>query len=49
MVLFDSISDRNEVLYSCHYTMNNQPLIVKPWTTYFDLHEEVLKTISLWV
>lgn len=49
MILFDSIEDRNEVVYSGPHTMNSRPIIVKPWTAHFDLHNEVLKTIPPWV
>ncbi|WMV09017.1 hypothetical protein MTR67_002404 [Solanum verrucosum] len=49
MVLFDSMEDMNEVLYSGPYTMNSRPIIIKLWASHFDLHDEVLKTIPLWI
>lgn len=29
--------------------MNSRPIILKPWPARFNFHEEVLKTIPIWV
>lgn len=31
------------------YTLNNRPIIIRPWSESFDFNEEVLKTIPLGV
>lgn len=49
MVLFNSLGDRDEVLYSGSHTMNNKPIILKVWTTEFDFTQEGLTTVPLWV
>ncbi|XP_009597033.1 uncharacterized protein [Nicotiana tomentosiformis] len=49
VVRFTCMEDRDVVLYSSPYTINNIPLIVKPWSGNFDLDKEVLSTILLWV
>ncbi|XP_019225431.1 PREDICTED: uncharacterized protein LOC109207009 [Nicotiana attenuata] len=49
VILFNSMDDKNVVLYSGPYTMGVKPLILKSWTEDFDLYNEVLKTIPLWV
>lgn len=46
---FDTMEDKNKVLYSGRYTMNNRPIIVEVWAAHFDIHDEVFKTIPLWV
>ncbi|XP_075079920.1 uncharacterized protein LOC142165218 [Nicotiana tabacum] len=43
------MDDKNEVLYSGPHTMGAKPLILKSWSADFDLYNEVLKTIPLWV
>ncbi|XP_070014503.1 uncharacterized protein [Nicotiana sylvestris] len=43
------MDDKNAVLYSGPYTMGAKPLILKSWSEDFNLYNEVLKTISLWV
>lgn len=39
------MEDRDEVLYSGPYTINNRPIIVKAWAADFNLNDEVLRTI----
>ncbi|KAJ8547700.1 hypothetical protein K7X08_011286 [Anisodus acutangulus] len=46
---FQSIEDMHEVLYSGPYTINNKPIILKPWTVDFDLHQEFPNEIPLWI
>ncbi|KAF3631435.1 hypothetical protein FXO38_26667, partial [Capsicum annuum] len=41
--------ERDEVLVSGPYTMASRPIILKAWTNGFNFHDEVLKTIPLWV
>ncbi|XP_070002865.1 uncharacterized protein LOC142165884 [Nicotiana tabacum] len=48
VILFSSIKDKNEVLYSGPHTMGAKPLILKSWSADFNLYNEVLKTIPLW-
>lgn len=49
LVKFNSIEDRDEVLYYGPHMMNNKPIIVKVWSAEFDLNKEVLQTIPMWV
>ncbi|PHT31488.1 putative pinene synthase [Capsicum baccatum] len=46
VVLFVNIEDRNEVIYSSPYTMNNRPMIVKSWAADFTFHEERWTSIN---
>lgn len=46
---FNTIEDRYEVLYSGPHTINNNPIIIKPWETNFNFNEEVLRVVPLWV
>lgn len=46
---FQSTNDMNEILYSGPYTINNKPMILKPWTVDFDFNSEFLTEIPLWV
>lgn len=46
---FDSMEERNEVLYSGPHTINNMPVIMKAWTPNFNIHDEMLSTIPLWI
>ncbi|XP_070014728.1 uncharacterized protein [Nicotiana sylvestris] len=39
----------NQVLYTGPHTINNRPILMKAWTPDFNLHDEVLRTIPLWV
>ncbi|XP_060190885.1 uncharacterized protein LOC132620214 [Lycium barbarum] len=39
----------NEILYAGPYTINNKPMILKPWTVQFDLNAELMTEIPLWV
>ncbi|KAG5605836.1 hypothetical protein H5410_027328 [Solanum commersonii] len=48
VVKFHSESDRNMVLGSGPHMINYKLVIVKPWTTSFNLKDEVLKAIPLW-
>ncbi|KAH0776401.1 hypothetical protein KY290_007812 [Solanum tuberosum] len=49
LVRFASMDDRNKVLYSGPHLMNNQPIIVKAWSSDFDFNKEVLQTVPIWV
>ncbi|XP_019267318.1 PREDICTED: uncharacterized protein LOC109244650 [Nicotiana attenuata] len=49
IIRFSSIEERDQVLYSGPHTINNRPIIMKAWSEEFNLHDEVLKTIPLWV
>ncbi|KAH0764709.1 hypothetical protein KY285_000580 [Solanum tuberosum] len=44
-----SIEDMHEVFYAGPYTVNNRPLILKPWTPEFDFSVEFPTEIPLWV
>ncbi|XP_009597118.1 uncharacterized protein LOC107814015 [Nicotiana tabacum] len=46
---FQNLEERNEVLYSRPHTINSRPVIMKAWTPDFNLYEEVLNTIPLWI
>ncbi|XP_019260681.1 PREDICTED: uncharacterized protein LOC109238650 [Nicotiana attenuata] len=49
VVRFNSIEDRDEVLYLGPHMLNNMPIIVKMWSGDFDFNKEVLQTIPVWV
>ncbi|XP_070049132.1 uncharacterized protein [Nicotiana tomentosiformis] len=49
VVRFNSIEDRDEVMYSGPHMLNNKPIIVKMWSANFDFNKEVLQTILVWV
>ncbi|XP_060190454.1 uncharacterized protein LOC132619624 [Lycium barbarum] len=49
IVRFQSKDEMNEILYSGPYSINNKPLIIKPWAPDFDLNDEFLTEIPLWV
>lgn len=49
IVKFKSIHDRDEILYSGSYTINNMPLILKVWSPDFDFKQELPRTMPLWV
>ncbi|XP_075076839.1 uncharacterized protein LOC142163451 [Nicotiana tabacum] len=49
VVRFNSIEDRDEMLYSGPYMLNNKPIIMKVWFADFDFNKEVLQTILVWV
>ncbi|XP_019238403.1 PREDICTED: uncharacterized protein LOC109218493 [Nicotiana attenuata] len=49
VVLFNTIEDKNEVLYTGPHTIGNKPIILKSWTADFNFYDEVLKEIPLWV
>lgn len=49
VIRFQNLEERNEVLYSGPHTINNRPVIMKAWTPDFNLYEEVLNTIPLWI
>lgn len=49
LVRFANVDDRNEVLYSGPYLMNNRTIIVKIWSPEFDFNKEVLQTVPIWV
>ncbi|XP_009782929.1 uncharacterized protein [Nicotiana sylvestris] len=49
VVKFAAMEDRDVMLYSGPYTMNNKLVVVKMWNATFDFTNEVLKTIPLWI
>lgn len=49
VILFNTMEDKNEVLYSEPHTIGNKPIILKSWSADFNFYDEVLKTIPLWV
>ncbi|XP_060210241.1 uncharacterized protein LOC132637115 [Lycium barbarum] len=49
VIKLNTLEERNEVLYSGPYTLRRKPVIIKAWTPEFNFHEEVLKTIPVWV
>ncbi|TMW81455.1 hypothetical protein EJD97_009514 [Solanum chilense] len=49
LIKFQTISDMNEILFSGPYTVNNRPIILKQWCPDFDLGNEFLTEIPLWV
>ncbi|XP_019256828.1 PREDICTED: uncharacterized protein LOC109235244 [Nicotiana attenuata] len=49
IIRFISSEERDRILYSGPHTINNRPIIMKAWLEEFNLHDEVLKTIPLWV
>ncbi|XP_075077311.1 uncharacterized protein LOC142164046 [Nicotiana tabacum] len=49
VILFNTMEDKNEVLYSGTHTIGNKPIILKSWSADFNFYDEVLKTIPLWV
>ncbi|XP_009586956.1 uncharacterized protein [Nicotiana tomentosiformis] len=49
VVLFNSLEDRDAIIFSGTYTINNRPIIVRAWSPEFNFSEEVLRTISLWI
>ncbi|XP_059294544.1 uncharacterized protein LOC132047529 [Lycium ferocissimum] len=49
VIKFQSIEDMHEIFYSGPYTINNRPIILKPWTSDFDFTKEYPTEIPLWV
>ncbi|XP_075081709.1 uncharacterized protein LOC107826912 [Nicotiana tabacum] len=49
VIRFSNVEERDQVLYSGPHTVNNRPIIMKAWSADFNLHDEILKTIPLWV
>nr|XP_009759342.1 PREDICTED: uncharacterized protein LOC104211900 [Nicotiana sylvestris] len=49
VIRFSNLEERDQVLYSGPHTVNNRPIIMKSWSTNFNLHDEILKIIPLWV
>ncbi|XP_016496576.1 uncharacterized protein LOC107815508 [Nicotiana tabacum] len=47
VVRFNSIEDRDVVLYLWPHMLNNKPIIVKMWSADFDFNKEVLQTIPI--
>ncbi|KAK4714104.1 hypothetical protein R3W88_020011 [Solanum pinnatisectum] len=39
----------NQILYPGPYTINNRPIILKPWTVNFDFNKEFPTKIPFWV
>ncbi|KAH0773896.1 hypothetical protein KY290_011033 [Solanum tuberosum] len=46
---FQNKEDMQEFFYNGPYTINNKPIILKPWSIDFDLSNEFPTEISLWV
>lgn len=49
IVRFHFMSDMQEIFYNGPYTINNKPIILKPWTPEFNLEKEFPTAIPLWV
>lgn len=49
VVRFQSKEDMKSIFHAGPYTINNKPIILKPWSPDFDLNEEFLIEIPLWV
>ncbi|XP_075083608.1 uncharacterized protein LOC142167344 [Nicotiana tabacum] len=49
VIRFANLEERNQVMYTGPHTINNRPIVMKAWTPYLNLHEEVLRTIPLCV
>ncbi|KAK4731949.1 hypothetical protein R3W88_024937 [Solanum pinnatisectum] len=49
MVKFQSKDDMKEILFTGPYSINNRPLILKPWTPDFEMDVAFLVEIPLWV
>lgn len=47
LVKFESISDRNEILYSGPYTMDSRPGITKALTPNFSFHDVITRVVPL--
>ncbi|XP_059309481.1 uncharacterized protein LOC132060459 [Lycium ferocissimum] len=43
------MEDRDDVLYSGPYTINNRPVITRAWSPNFSFKNKVLRTIPLWI
>ncbi|XP_070029543.1 uncharacterized protein [Nicotiana sylvestris] len=49
IVLLSTNEEKERVLMNGPYTINNRPVIMRQWSENFDLNEEVLRTIPLWI
>ncbi|KAH0689391.1 hypothetical protein KY289_016749 [Solanum tuberosum] len=49
LVQFNSMDDRNELLYSGPHMMHTKPIIVTPWSADFDFNKEILQIVHVWV
>lgn len=49
VIKFNTMEDRNEVIFSGPHTLNNIPIIIKAWEDNFDFNDETLSRIPLWV
>lgn len=49
IISFESAKDLHEILYSGPHMFFGKPTITKIWSPNFNLHEEVLKSVPLWV
>ncbi|XP_060200266.1 uncharacterized protein LOC132628505 [Lycium barbarum] len=49
IIRFQTLEERDQVLLSGPSTINNKPVIMKPWTSTFSFKEEVLKNVPIWV
>lgn len=46
---FRCIEDRNKVLQNGPYTIYARPLIVRKWTPYFVMKDDLLRVMPMWV
>lgn len=49
MIKFQSMDDRNVILYKGPHTIANRPVIVKAWDEGFNFENEIMTVIPLWV
>lgn len=45
---FKDQNDRDDILYSGPYTMNNRQIVLRPWTSDYDFRREFLRIFPLW-
>ncbi|OIT35019.1 hypothetical protein A4A49_03017 [Nicotiana attenuata] len=46
---FESIEDKNMIIQNGPYTFNNRPMILKDWTPDFNIRNESLRLVPIWV
>ncbi|XP_070010090.1 uncharacterized protein LOC142164212 [Nicotiana tabacum] len=49
IIKFQSIDDMQKILCTGPYTINNRPIILKPWTADFDFDKEFPTDIPIWI
>lgn len=49
VICFETAKDLHEILYAGPHMFFGKPTIAKLWTPNFNLHDEVLRTVPLWV